>query len=169
MLVPALLLGLSLAMLFVRVSRRWRSEASLLGAFVAMLAAAYYLTGVAIVFFAPAAAMVQRDRQPRRPLWIAYLLLAAALPTTVELARWVPMPASARDWFAYPDVRRDVLCWGLYAFYALGTAMVLLRRPAVPDAAAVSRNTPVRAGLRQRRPGRPSQSDAANGNWRPCC
>ena len=123
--VPALLLGLAPAILFMYLSRRWRSEAALLGAFVAILGAAYYLGGMAIAFFAPAAAMVRAARRPRLPLWIAYLPLAAALPAAVELLRPIYMPVSARDWFTPPDVRRVVVYWGLYLFYALGTAMVL--------------------------------------------
>ncbi|MGA2270631.1 MAG: DUF6057 family protein [Bryobacteraceae bacterium] len=127
--VLALLLGLALATLFVYLSRRWRSEAALLGAFVAMLVAAYYLGGMAIVFFAPAAVIVRVARRPRFPLWIAYLPLAAALPAAVELLRPIYMPASARDWFMPPDVRRAVVYWGLYVFYALGTAIALRAGP----------------------------------------
>ena len=62
----ALLLGLALAILFVRLSRRWSNWAALLAAFAAMLLAAYCLAGVAIVFFAPAAAMVLIARRPTR-------------------------------------------------------------------------------------------------------
>jgi len=82
----ALLLGLALAILFVRLSRWWSNWAVLLAAFAVMLLAAYYLAGVvAIVFFAPPAALVLIARrlsrhapQPRkRPLAAG---LATALP-----------------------------------------------------------------------------------------
>jgi hypothetical protein len=135
----ALLLGLVLAILFVRLSRQWSNWAALLAAFAAMLLAAFYLAGMAIVFFAPAAAMVLIARRPTRLPGIACLLLAVALPAAVE---WLPLasvPASARDWFTNADVRRVVVWWGLYGFYALGTAMVLLRRPALRHRASVPR------------------------------
>jgi hypothetical protein len=124
----ALLLGLAAAILFVRLSRRWHSEAALLTVFVVLLGAAYYLGGIALVFFAPAAVFAHMARRPRLPLWIVYLLLAVALPAT-ELLHWIYMPASARDWFAPPDSRLAMVCWGLYAFLTLGTAILLLRRP----------------------------------------
>jgi hypothetical protein len=95
----ALLLGLALAILFVRLSRRWNNWAALLAAFAAMLLAAYCLAGVAIVFFAPAAAMVLIARRPTRLPGIACLLLAAALLAAA--------PASARGWFVW---------WGLSGF-----------------------------------------------------
>jgi len=145
-LVPALLLGLAPAILFVHLSRRWRSEAALLVAFVTMLAAAYYLGGMAVVFFAPAAAIVHIACRRRPLLWIVYLLLSAALPASVELLRLAYMPVSARDWFAPPDLRRIIVCWGLYVFYALGTAIALLRTSTVPKpGAAEASRKPVRA------------------------
>jgi len=67
-------LGLALAILFVRLARRWSNWMVLLAVFAVMLLAAYYLVG-----------------------------------------------APATD----ADVRRVVVWWGLYGFYALGTAMVL--------------------------------------------
>jgi len=115
--VLALSLGLALAILFVRLSGRWSNWMALLAAFAAMLLAAYYLAGVAVVFFAPAAAMVLIARRPTRLPGIACLLLAAALLAAA--------PASARGWFTDADARRVVVWWGLYGFYALGTAMVL--------------------------------------------
>jgi hypothetical protein len=124
----ALLLGLAPAILFVRLSRRWRSETALLGLFVALLGAAYYLGGMALVFFAPAAVFAHMARRPRPPLWIVYALVAAALPAT-ELFHWIYMPSSAREWFAPPDSRLAIVCWGLYAFLTLGAAILLLRRP----------------------------------------
>lgn len=124
----ALLLGLAAAILFVRLSRRWRSEAALLGLFVALLGAAYYLGGMALVFFAPAAVFAHIARRPRFPVWIVYLLLAAGLPAT-EYLHWIYVPASALEWFAPPDARLAMVYWGLYAFIALGAAMLLLRRP----------------------------------------
>jgi hypothetical protein len=136
---PALSLGLALAICFVPLSRRWRNEAGLLAAYLAMLLAAYYLGGMAIVFFAPAAAAASSARRPRFPLWIAYLLLAAALPAAVELFHLSYVPVSARDWFAGTDVRRIIVCWGLYVFYAVAAAVVLWRRPAASAAAAVPR------------------------------
>jgi hypothetical protein len=114
---PALLVGLALAILFVRLSRRWSNWMALLAAFDAMLLAAYYLAGMAIVFFAPAAAMVLIARRPTRLPGIACLLLAVALPAAA--------PASARDWFTGANVPRVVVWWGLCGFYALGTALVL--------------------------------------------
>ena len=118
----ALLLGLALAILFVRLSGRWSNWTALLAAFAVMLLAAYCLAGVAMVFFAPAAAMVLIARRPTRLPGIACLLLAVALPAAA--------PASARGWFTDADVRRVVVWWGLYGFYALGTAMVLRRAAA---------------------------------------
>ena len=132
---PALLLGLALAILFVRLSRRWSSRMALLATFAAMLLAAYYLAGMAVVFFAPAAAMVLIARRPTRLPGIACLLLAVALPAAVEWLRLAGAPVSARDWFTGADVPRVVVWWGLYGFYALGTAMVLRGagpRPARP-------------------------------------
>jgi Family of unknown function (DUF6057) len=113
----ALLLGLTLAILFVRLSGRWSNRTALLAVFAVMLLAAYCLAGVAMVFFAPAAAMVLIARRPTRIAGIACLLLAVALLAAA--------PASARGWFTDADVRRVVVWWGLYVFYALGTAMVL--------------------------------------------
>ncbi len=137
----ALAVGLASAILFVRLHRRWRSEAALLALFVALLAADYYLAGMAIVFFAPAAAMVQIARLPRRPWGIVYLLLAAALPATVELLRLTYVPAPARGWIVSPDTRRMIVCWGLYVLYALGTAIVLRRRSVAPAPAAELKET----------------------------
>jgi hypothetical protein len=118
----SLLLGLALAILFVHLSRRWRSELALLGASVAMLVAAYCLAGMAIVFFAPAAAIAHIARRRRPPLWIVPLLLAVALPAAVEMFRLVNVPVSARYWFLDSDVRREAVYWGLYLFYAVSAA-----------------------------------------------
>jgi hypothetical protein len=95
---PALLVGLALAILFVRLSRRWSNGAALLAAFAAMLLAAYYLAGMAIVFFAPAAAMVLRRASPRP----AKRRLAAGLATALPLLALCSVAAlsyhlSARD------------------------------------------------------------------------
>jgi hypothetical protein len=141
----ALLLGLAPAILFVHLSRRWRSETALLGLFVALLGAAYYLGGMALVFFAPAAVFAHMARRPRLPVWIVYLLVAAALPAT-ELLHWIYMPASARDWFVPPDSRLMLVCWGLYAFNTLGAAILLLRRPG-----SSSKKAPKKAKDRKRR------------------
>jgi len=138
----ALLLGLALAILFVRLSRQWSDWAALLAAFAAMLLAAYYLAGMAIVFFAPAAAMVLIARRPTRLPGIACLLLAVALLAAA--------PASARGWFTDADLRRVVVWWGLYGFYALGTAMVL------GGAAGTARN----------RGPRPAQASPRPRKWR---
>ena len=138
----ALILGLAPAILFVHLSRRWSNEAALAAAYLVLLAAAYYLGGMAIVFFAPAAALAQIARRPRLPLWLAYLILAAALPVAVEAFRLMYVPASARGWFVYPDPRPAVVCWALYVFYAMGAAILLLRRPA--------RSRPERRGRRGR-------------------
>jgi hypothetical protein len=129
---PALLLGLALAILFVRLSGRWSNWMALAAAFAAMLLAAYYLAGMAIVFFAPAAAMVLIARRPTRLPGIACLLLAVALPAAAEWLRLAGAPASALDWFTGADVPRVVVWWGLYGFYAMGTAMVLRVRGAGP-------------------------------------
>lgn len=126
--VLALILGLAPGVVFVHLSRRWRSEAALAGAYVALLAAVYYLGGMAIVFFAPAAAMAHMARRPRFPWWIVHLLLAAAAPVAVELLAPAYLPVPARDWFVFPDVRLTIVCWGLYGFYALGSAIVWRRR-----------------------------------------
>lgn len=138
----ALLLGLALAILFVRLSRQWSDWTALLAAFAAMLLAAYYLAGMAIVFFAPAAAMVLIARRPTRLPGIACLLLAVALLAAA--------PASARGWFTDADLRRVVVWWGLYGFYALGTAMVL------GGAAGTARN----------RGPRPAQASPRPRKWR---
>jgi hypothetical protein len=131
----SLLLGLALAILLVHLSRRWRSEWALLGASVAMLGAAYYLAGMTIVFFAPAAAMALSARRRRPPLWIVPLLLAVGLPAAVEGLRLLYVPASAREWFLDSDVRREIVYWGLYLFYAGSAAFILWRRPVpVPPA-----------------------------------
>ena len=124
----SLLLGLALAILFVHLSRRWRSELALVGASVAMLVAAYYLAGMAIVFFAPAAAMAHIARRRRTLLGIIPLLLAVGLPAVVEMLRLLYVPASARGWFLDSDVRRETVYWGLYLFYAVSAAIVLWRR-----------------------------------------
>ncbi len=134
----ALLLGLAPAILFVRLSRRWRNEAALLALFVVLLGAAYYLGGMALVFFAPAAVFAHMVRRPRLPVWIVYLLLAAALPTT-EYLHWIYVPASARDWFAPPDSRLAIVYWGLYAFVMIGAAILLLRRPGVSPKEALKK------------------------------
>ena len=144
----ALLLGLALAILFVRLSRQWSNWAALLAAFAAMLLAAYYLAGMAIVFFAPAAAMVLIARRPTRISGIACLLLAVALPTAA--------PASARGWFTNADLRRVVVWWGLYGFYALGTAMVLRGAAGTRERAVAARN-------RGPRPARPRKWRLAAG------
>lgn len=133
----ALLLGLALAILFVRLSRQWSNWAALLAAFAAMLLAAYYLAGMAIVFFAPAAAMVLIARRPTRLPGIACVLLAVALLAAA--------PAFARAWFTDADLRRVVVWWGLYGFYALGTAMVLRR--AAAQASPRPRKRRLAAGL----------------------
>jgi hypothetical protein len=139
---PALLLGLALAILFVRLFGRWSNWTALLAVFAAMLLAAYYLAGMAIVFFAPAAAMVLIVRRPTRLAGIACLLLAVALPAAVEWLRLAGDSVSARDWFTGADVQRVVVWWGLYGFYALGTAMVLLWRSAARPRASLSRQAP---------------------------
>jgi hypothetical protein len=155
----ALLFGLAPAILFIRLSRRWRGEAVLLGVYVALLALSYYLAGVAMVFFASTAALVRIARRPRHLLWIAYPLLAAALPAAVEIARLAYVPASASGWFVDTDGRRLVACWGLYAFYALGAAFVLFHRPSEP-AAPFSKDSPsTRLASNKLRPARPL--------WRP--
>ena len=128
----SLLLGLALAILFVHLSRRWRSEWALVAASVAMLGAAYYLAGMAIVFFAPAAAMALIARRRRPLMWIVPPLLAVALPAAVEGLRFLYAPASAREWFLDADVRREIVYWGLYLFYAVSAAMILWRRPVAP-------------------------------------
>lgn len=133
-LVAVLVLGLSSATLFVWASRRWRSETGLLALFVILLLAVYYLAGMAIVFLATTAALTHMLRRRRPPLWIAYLLLAAALPLSLELTRFTYMPVSARSWFMQPDLRLIVVYWGLYLFYALGTVFVSLRAAALPAA-----------------------------------
>ena len=138
---PALLVGLALAILFVRLSRRWSNWAELLAAFAAMLLAAYYLAGMAIVFFAPAAAMVLIARRPTRLPGVACLLLAVALPAAA--------PASARDWFTGVDVPRVAVWWGLYGFYALGTAMVLRRAAGTRERAVAARNRGPRPAKRR--------------------
>jgi hypothetical protein len=125
----SLLLGLALAILFVHLSRRWGSQWALVGASVAMLVAAYYLAGMAIVFFAPAAAMAYFAGRRRPWLGIVPLLVAAGLPVAVETLRLLYLPASARDWFLDSDVRRSIVCWGLYLFYAVSAAAILWRRP----------------------------------------
>ena len=125
---PALLLGVAAAIGFVSLSRRLRSETALLVAFVAMLAATYWIGGMAIVFFVPAAAIVQIARRPRLPLGIVYLLAAGALPAAVERFSAVSVPMSAREWFFNADTRRSVVWWGLYLLYAGGTAILTLRR-----------------------------------------
>ena len=125
----SLLLGLALAILLVHLSRRWRSEWALAGASLAMLVAAYYLAGMAIVFLAPAAAMALGTRRRRPPLWIVPLLVAVALPVAVEGLRVLYVPASAREWFLDTDVRREIVYWGLYLFYAVGAAFMLWRHP----------------------------------------
>jgi hypothetical protein len=89
----ALLLGLALAILFVRLSRQSSNWAALLAAFAAMLLAAYYLAGMAIVFFAPAAAMVllprpaprHRASVPRQAPHPRKWRLAAGLATALPL------------------------------------------------------------------------------------
>ena len=144
----ALLLGLALAILFVRLSRQWSNWAALLAAFAAMLLAAYYLAGMAIVFFAPAAAMVLIARRPTRLPGIACLLLAVVLPAAA--------PASARGWFTNADLRRVVVWWGLYGFYALGTAMVLRGAAGTRERAVAARN-------RGPRPARPRKWRLAAG------
>ena len=149
---PALLLGVAAAIGFVSLSRRLQSETALLGAFVAMLAATYWIGGMAIVFFVPAAATLQIARRPRLPLGIVYLLLAGALPAAVERFSAVSVPTSAREWFVNADARRCLVWWGLYLLYAGGTAILTIRRGArasrrprrlIPVAAAVA----VLAGL----------------------
>ncbi len=135
--VLALILGLAPGLVFVHLSRRWWSEAALAGSYVALLAAVYYLGGMAIVFFASAAAIAHLARRPRFPWWIVHLLLAAAAPAAVELLGLAYLPVPVRDWFVFPDVRLAIVCWGLYGFYALGAAIVWWRR---------------RVGLRPERP-----------------
>ncbi len=144
----ALLLALALAILFVRLSGRWTNWMALLGAFAAMLLAACYLAGVAIVFFAPAVAMVLIARRPTRLPGIACLLLAVALLAAA--------PASARGWFTDADMRQVVVRWGLYGFYALGTAMVLRAASGTRERAVAARN-------RGPRPARPCQRRLAAG------
>jgi hypothetical protein len=127
----ALLVGLSPAILFQYLLRRWRSEAALAVAFLALAAPVYYLGGMAIVFFAPAAAIAHMARRPRFPAWIGYLLLAAALPAAVELTRLIYLPTSARDWFTSTDARRVFVFWSLFLFYPLAAAIALRRPPPV--------------------------------------
>ena len=154
-LAPALMLALPLAIAFIRLSRRWRNEAALFAVFAAMALAAYYLAGVAIVFLAPAAAIVQIAQRPRLPLGAGYVLLAAALPVAVERFHWAYVPTSASEWFLNADVWRSVLVWGLYAFYAFGTVAALRWRaappaPAAPPAAVpAARLTPPRKAARR--------------------
>jgi len=71
-------------------------------------------------------------RRPTRISGIACLLLAVALPTAA--------PASARGWFTNADLRRVVVWWGLYGFYALGTAMVLRGAAGTRERAVAARN-----------------------------
>jgi hypothetical protein len=115
----SLLLGLSMSVALVHLSRRWRSDWALAATSVAMLAACCYLGGRALIFFAPmaTAALLARRRLP--PWWLLPLLFAAAL---------CALPG--RAWFAIADPARIIADWGLYLFYA-ATAVLLIRpRPA---------------------------------------
>ncbi len=168
----ALSLGLALAILFVRLSRRWSNGTALLAAFAAMLVAAYYLAGVAMVFFAPAAAMVLIARRPTRLPGIACLLLAAALPAAAEWLRLASAPVSVRAWFTDADVRRVVVWWGLYGFYALGTAMVLgvahaLLRAVPARRAAAKRREESRRGTQECVGHGSALAGPASGGWQP--
>ncbi len=129
-LAASLLLGLGAGTALAGVAERWRSEAALLAVFLPMLAATYWLGGMALVFFAPAAAIAQIARRPRLPLGILYLLLAAAVPLAVERLGAVYVSASARDWFVTAETRRSVIWCALYLLYAGGTAFAALRGPA---------------------------------------
>lgn len=120
----SLLVGLTLALLFARLSRRWQSPAALLGASVAMIAAAYYLAGMALVIFAPAAAIALIARRRPPLLWLAPLLLAAGLS--------ISGAASARQWFLKSDWRSEIAYWGLYVFYVAAAAVVCWRRGPAP-------------------------------------
>lgn len=124
--VLALLAGLVFAIGFVRLSHRLNSEWMLAGASVAMLVAVYYLAGMSLVFFAPAAAIVLVARRRNPPLWILPLVLGAALPVAVETLGLVPAPMSAREWFVNSDVHREIVYGGLYTILA---AAALWRRP----------------------------------------
>ncbi len=82
----ALSLGLALAILFVRLSRRWSNRMALLAVFIAMLLAAWYLAGAPASardwclygFYALGTAIVLLWPRPRR--WRLAALLATALP-----------------------------------------------------------------------------------------
>ncbi len=122
----AALAGIAAAVVFARVSGRWRNEAALLGIFAALAGITYYLGGMALVFLAPGAAILRFSRRPRFPMWAAYLPLAAAMPWTVEALRLAEVAAPARTWFT-GDFPRTALCWGLFAFFAVGTAFAVRR------------------------------------------
>ncbi len=122
----AAIAGLAAAIAFARLSARWKNEAALLAIFAALAGVTYYLGGMALVFLAPGAAILRFARRPRFPIWAAYLPLAAAMPWAVEALHLAEIPAPARSWFT-GDLPRAALCCGLFAFYALGTALAARR------------------------------------------
>ena len=111
-LVATLLLGLAAAVLLVR------SQAAPMWMFIALLMAVYYLGGMAVVFFALVVVGMQIARRQYARA-IASLLVAAVVPLALEKSRLIYLPASARDWFIDPDIRKLAVWWSLYLFYAL--------------------------------------------------
>ena len=104
------ILGLGLAAWFAALVRRWRRQWALLIVFVLMLLTAYALADVAIVFFAPLAALAQIRRalsgiptpHALRPTLNAllYLFLAAAVPVVAEAVAFGSLDFGWRAWFA---------------------------------------------------------------------
>jgi len=148
----AVLLAVTASIAFARLTQSLRSEAALSAAFVALLALVYYLGGIAILFFAPAA--VVRLARKARPAGMAYPALAAAVPVSAGVFGFAYLPASARQWFQFPDGTYAVVYGGLYGFYFVATASLLFLRPRVDRVATARRKAPASIATGPRSRGR---------------
>lgn len=136
--VLSVIVGLLLACLFLLAMRRIHNGWLLLAVFVMMLCVGYYLADVAIVVFAPAAALPQLWRHRRWPVvsGVGYLVLAAALPLASQLWLFPSLEFGCKSWFLPepPEVR--VMTWRLLGFLPVLSLAALIYRQLRPDKSA---------------------------------
>lgn len=118
----SMIIGLAMALLYARLRL---GEAGRMTLFIVLLLAGYYLADVAIVFFAPCAAIIQISRRPARPWGLAYLAMAISLPVLAQ-RYWVPyITFGYEHWFMQESPILTALHWLLFAFLPLTMLLVL--------------------------------------------
>ena len=129
--VPSLLVGLLLACSFLWALRRVQSQWLLLAVFVVELVLGYYLAAIAIVLFAPAAAIAQLWRRPARPVGLLYLILAAALPMAAQycqfpyLDQFPYVEFGYKFWLLPMSTGPLPMNWLVFLFFPLASVLLL--------------------------------------------